>query len=311
MNAISIISLDVHTERVKRKEFMKYLLIFLLILAGTLWGGDVFLLRVHYSDTWLVECKGLSAKELNTKKLVIGNEKFQIRQPLSAVKKIIVSEKFSFENRVPILNISFDDFRSFSLPAYYRYAMFSDLCIHPGVKNIWISNIDPDMKLNIRYLGNSGKLSGIIPLISISVWLEDEAAKKPESFYWQTRHDMLKMLPSPIKKGKNVSDFLDYSGVFYLHPFLKLELLDSKVQDELHKKQLETIQQELVWNILCYNSGQAGLEPVIDSYKKLLVFYRDFSSNKRLQKKIKEQLNSVKKISAEYNKRKYDAGIAP
>lgn len=122
---------------------------------------------------------------------------------------------------------------------------------------------------------------------------------------------MLKMLPSPIKKGKNVSDFLDYSGVFYLHPFLKLELLDSKVQDELHKKQLETIQQELVWNILCYNSGQAGLEPVIDSYKKLLVFYRDSSSNKLLQKKIKEQLNSVKKISAEYNKRKYDAGIAP
>ena len=250
MNAISIISLDVHTERVKRKEFMKYLLIFLLILAGTLWGGDVFLLRVHYSDTWLVECKGLSAKELNTKKLVIGNEKFQIRQPLSAVKKIIVSEKFSFENRVPILNISFDDFRSFSLPAYYRYAMFSDLCIHPGVKNIWISNIDPDIKLNVRYLGNPGKLSGIIPLISISVWLEDEADKQPESFYWQTKHDMLKILPSPIKKGKEVSDFLDYSGVFYLHPFLKLELLDSKVQDKLHKNQLKTIQQELVWNIL-------------------------------------------------------------
>ena len=62
---------------------------------------------------------------------------------------------------------------------------------------------------------------------------------------------------------------------------------------------------------LCYNSGQAGLEPVIDSYKKLLVFYRDFSSNKRLQKKIKEQLDLVEMTSAEYNKRKYDAGIAP
>ena len=290
---------------------MKYLLIFLLILAGTLWAGDVFLLRIHYSNTWSVECKGFSMKELNSKKLVIGNENFQIRQPLSAVKKIIVSEKFSFENRVPILNISFDDFRSFSLPAYYRYAMFSDLCIHPGVKNIWISNIDPDIKLNVRYLGNPGKLSGIIPLISISVWLEDEADKQPESFYWQTKHDMLKMLPSPIKKGKEVSDFLDYSGIFYLHPFLELEILSSKVQDKLHKNQLKTIQQELVWNVLCYNSGQATLEPVIDSYKKLLIFYRDFSSNKRLQKKIKEQLDLVEMTSAEYNKRMFDAGIAP
>ena len=189
--------------------------------------------------------------------------------------------------------------------------MFSDLCIHPGVKNIWISNIDPDIKLNVRYLGKSGKLSGIIPLISISVWLEDEADKQPESFYWQTKHDMLKILPSPIKKGKEVSDFLDYSGIFYLHPFLELEILNSKVQDKLHKNQLKTIQQELVWNVLCYNSGQATLEPVIDSYKKLLIFYRDFSSNKRLQKKIKEQLDLVEMTSAEYNKRMFDAGIAP
>ena len=291
---------------------MKYLLAFLFVLVGieSLLAGDVFLLRIQNSNTWRVECKGFTSEELRLKKLVIGNEKFQIRQPLSTVKKIVVSENFVFENGVSVLRISFfDDRQSFSLPSCCQYAMFSDLWVHPEVKNIWISNVEPDMKLKVRYLGNSEKLSGIFPLISISVWLEDEVQRQPASFYWQTQHDMLKVLPSPVKKGNNLSDFIDYTGVFYLHPLLGLETLSPDVQDENHKKQLDEIQQELVWNILRFNNGVTGLESVIDSYRNLLIFYQGCSSNQYFQKKIAEQLKLVKTASSEYKKRNFDAGL--
>ena len=295
-----------------KRYFTQFLVIFSFFIAADTCFCDVVLSKCNTGE-WNVVCNNLSNRDLSEKWLVIGNTTCQLKQKLSAAKKIFFATK-RVRNGIEIF-FSYDkiQFVSFLLPDRNKYAMFGTMLIHPGKKNIWISSAMPEFLLGVSWFGNPQ--TNYSPHIDhdtlICVWLEDENsgdADKIITYHTPDKQDLLKILSSPIKKNASIDEFMAYNGVYYMSPFLALKCLDIE-QNCNDKKTLLDLQNNLIWNLHCFNAGLEDLIGVLNAYVRLLEFYRIHShDNTKLQKFLIKRIHYGKQKIEYLNKLQFENG---
>lgn len=278
-------------------------LIWGFIFAITAFGGEgTIILSKRNAQEWCVKYDGLSANKISSKCLVIGNDGFQIRQSLASVKRILVKRKIRPLDNKMFMEILFSVGTNegvFLLPADIRYFMYDDLVVHSGKKNIWISNITPNIDVGVTYFGNlsNNHEKSAEHNISICVWVENTSPLPTMGFYQQQELDIIKISKPPVGYAKNAKEFIEYNGVLYLSPFLtmrELSICGTKSCD--CDLELSLLQNKLCYNILRFDNGKIDLLEVLECCQKLFSFYLLHSSNIELKNVLNNRLIYIKSM---------------
>lgn len=293
---------------------MKILILFFAFAITALGGEETIILTKRNAQEWGIKYDGLSANKISSQWLVIGNDRFQIRQPLALARRIFITRKVRAIGNKRFMEILFSlgtNEGVFLLPADTRYFMYDDLVVHSEKKNIWLSNIAPNIDIGVTHFGNlsKGHEKDMERNISICIWIEN-ISPKPMGFYQQDKLDIIKIFKHPVRYAKNAKDFVEYNGVPYLSPLLTTKDLSACGTDICDcNLQLLLLQNNLRYNILRFNEGKIGLREVLECCQELFSFYREHSSNAELKKVLNKQLDRIKSMILQQKQLEFESGI--
>ena len=276
--------------------------------------AEVVFEKCNSREEWRVKCNGISANEKSAKWLVIGNEKFQIRQPLTSAAHVFMEKKIRQINGKLWMEISFstdDNEGVFLLPADRGYFMYDSFVVRPGKRNIWISDTVPETEIGITCFG--GRTDGFeknAEPVSVCVWLEN-TSQMPEELYRQERSDVMKILKPPVAFAKNAEEFIDYKGVPCLSPLLAMrELSACGISTCDCTSRLRTLQDDLCYDILRFDNGSADLSEVLESCGRLYSFYSRHASDAELKKVLDGRLEYIRSMISRQKQFEFESGIA-
>lgn len=285
---------------------MKRLFLSFFLATFALMADETIILVKYNSHEWRIKdvCGGVSSKCL-----VIGNEQFQIRQSLASAKEILVKRNLRRVDEKIFMEISFytgTNGGTFLLPVNTRYFMYDNLVVHPGKKNIWISNTAPNIDVGITFFGNRSPKNS--KSISIFAWIEDKSPI-PQNCYSQNRIDVLRCVKPPVECAKNIQEFIDYKGPSYLSPLLTMKELSTCKNGCDCKFQLKTLQDDLCYNILGFNNGSTDYLKVLESCRRLFSFYHLHSLDGELKKTINDRLIDIESMISRQKQLFFENGV--
>ena len=286
------------------------LLIFIVFSMSPLFSEEIIIEKLT-SDEWQIQVPKDFARGRAEKILCIGNEDFLIKFPITN------TSKFTLKNRMDLKNG--DLFYSFAiklgtlegvflLPSYGKYYMFEKMVVHPGKKNVWISNVMPQTKVYSSFFGESLEtLDNKAKPYFIYIW-EDSPSKNYEKYY-QNKVDALK-IGNVMKKCNSFKDFIEYDGPVYLSPLMSVNNLRLCGNCQSCGERLEALQFDLSWEVLCFNQGLSDIDPVLMSCKKLFDFYLQHSKDEKLSDDLCDKIKKLVLMMQQQKSLKFKHGVA-